>query len=106
MNDNNKHRPRHVRGDTITSTLAGCALMKASDGIIDFLVTLTVVILMVILYGVSVGLYRYWRPNLRGCGERLNVGGQWALFCGETPPGHPNAALCKACDPRTGMETI
>ena len=102
MNDNRKYTTNYVNGDTITSTLAGYALVKTSDGIIDLLIALTVVIVMVVLYGVSIGLYRFWRPNLKGCGAALEVGSQWTLFCGEHPPGHSNAALCKSCDPRTG----
>ena len=101
-NDNRKYTARYVNGDTITSVLATLALWKACNGLTDFTITIAGVLITVIIYGVFVGLYRFWRPNLKGCGAALEVGSQWTLFCGEQPPGHPNNALCKSCDPRTG----
>lgn len=101
----NKHdipTPKYITAEVMTSTIAICALLKASDGFFDFLITLAVIFFLIVLYGVYVAIWRFFVPRKKGCGAELEVGSQWTLHCGQTPDWNRNPVLCKHCDTRTG----
>ena len=104
MNDNIRTNARRlVTPDTVTMMFAFTALIKASTGPVDMVLTIIAVLTVIITWGVIKGIWRWFRPNMEGCGAPVDVGDQWTMSCGTRPPGHPSNALCCVCDPRTGL---
>jgi len=96
----------YISEERITSLVAFCALFMACDSVVHFLTTIVAIIALLVCQVIVTQLWRYHKPNLKGCGARLDVGSQWRLDCGDVPPDHPNAALCRTCDPRHGTKEL
>ena len=93
---------QHIKDIHIIGAIAFMALYQSSASVLTFAANIVALTLIVAIIAAWRVLWRYKWPNRRGCGTPVEHGAQWRVYCGEK--GMQGVALCKACDPRHGLE--